>query len=84
MFNWLTKTFGPPDIVKSAAQGGPKGTNFQNLLMGIQNRGIYMMQPISETAFKASGHVSLWGGLDVIGGHNYFAAAKNVYIWKLP
>ncbi len=84
LYNWLTKTFGQAEIHKTAAEGAPNGTKFQNQLIGMQNRGIYLMRPISVSAFQASGHATLWGGLDCIGGHNYFAAAKDIYIWKLP
>lgn len=41
------------------------------------------MKPKSYTIFQATGHATLWGGLDCIGGHNYFAAASDIYIWKL-
>ncbi|NCI50891.1 hypothetical protein GWC95_13210 [Sediminibacterium roseum] len=82
--NWLVKTFGPPDIHKTSADGAPNGTNFQNQLIGTQNRGIYIMKPTSATNFGASGHATLWGGMDCIGQHNYFAAASDVFIWKLP
>ena len=82
--NWLVKTLGQPDIHKTAAEGAPNGTNFYNLLIGINNRGIYIMKPISESNFGASGHATLWAGLDCIGQHNYFGAASDIYIWTLP
>jgi hypothetical protein len=84
LYNFLLHTFDKPEIHKSAADGAPNGTKFQNLLMGIQNRGIYIMRPISESSFLATGHATLWGGLDCIGSHNYFAAASDIYIWILP
>lgn len=83
LYNWMGKTFGQADIHKTAADGAPNGTNFKNQLIGLQNRGIYIMKPISQQAFGASGHATLWGGLDCIGGHNYFNAASDVYIWIL-
>lgn len=79
----MTKAFGQPDIHLTEGDGAPNGTNFKNKLIGIQNRGIYIMRPKSQATFGASGHATLWGGLDCIGGHNYFAAASDVYVWKL-
>ena len=84
LFNWLNKTFGAPDVHKTAADGAPRGTKFADHLTGLQNRGIYIMMPISRTAFRASGHASLWGGLNAIGSKNYFKDASDVYIWRLP
>jgi len=84
LFNWLNKTFGAPDIHKTAADGAPQGTKFPDFLGGIQNRGIYIMKPIDRKSFGASGHATLWGGADCIGGKNYFTKASDVYIWKLP
>lgn len=83
LYNWMTKTFGDPDIHLTETDGAPNGTKFKDKLLGIQNRGIYIMKPKSQAAFGASGHATLWGGLDCVGGHNYFAAASDVYIWKL-
>lgn len=83
LYKFCLKTFGSPDIHKTVADGAPNGTNFLNSLIGMQNRGIYIMKPKNITEFQASGHATLWGGLDCIGGHNYFAAAGHVYIWKL-
>ncbi|MEI9944242.1 MAG: T6SS effector amidase Tae4 family protein [Chitinophagaceae bacterium] len=83
LYNWLVHTFGPADIHKTATDGAPNGTKFRNQLSGIQNKGIYIMKPKSQLAFGASGHATLWGGLDCIGGHNFFAAANDIYIWKL-
>lgn len=84
LYNWLGKTFGPPDVHLTAADGAPNGTKFPEQLIGLQNRGIYIMKPTSQASFGATGHTTLWGGLNCIGGHNYFAAASDVYIWKLP
>jgi len=83
LYKFCLKTFGSPDIHKTAADGAPNATNFLNSLIGLQNRGIYIMKPKNQTEFKASGHATLWGGLDCVGGHNYFAAASHIYIWKL-
>ena len=84
LFNWLNQTFGAPDVHKTAADGAPRGTKFADLLMGLQNRGIYIMKPTDRAAFGASGHATLWGGLNCIGGKNYFKDASDVYIWRLP
>jgi hypothetical protein len=81
LYNWMTKTFGQPDIHLTAADGAPNGTKFKDKLVG---RGIYIMKPISAQSFGASGHATLWAGLDCVGGHNYFAAASDVYLWRLP
>jgi len=84
LYNWMVKTFGQPDIHLTAANGAPNGTKFPDQLIGLQNRGIYIMKPISRSSFGASGHATLWAGLDCIGKHNFFASASDVYIWKLP
>lgn len=84
LYNWMVKPFGQPDIHLTAADGAPNGTKFPEQLNGLQNRGIYMMKPKSQESFGASEHATLWGGLNCIGGHNYFPAASDVYIWKLP
>lgn len=84
LYNWMVKTFGQPDIHLTEADGAPNGTKFPDLLYGLQNRGIYIMKPKSVSSFGASGHTTLWGGLDCIGRHNYFSAAKDIYIWRLP
>ncbi|WP_119789571.1 T6SS effector amidase Tae4 family protein [Flavobacterium anhuiense] len=34
-------------------------------------KGIYFMQPISPKVFGALGHISLWNGSAVLGGHSY-------------
>lgn len=62
LYNWLVKTLGPHEIHKTRAEGYPNGSGFLKQLMGIQNRGIYIMKPIPSSAFTASGHATLWGG----------------------
>lgn len=81
--NWLTKVFGTPDVHITAADVALARSSFKSMLIGIQNRGIYIMKPQSETNFQASGHATLWAGLDCIGMHNYFGAASDVFIWRL-
>jgi hypothetical protein len=81
---WLNKVIGPPDIHITAAQIGLDANKYYDYLIGIQNRGIYVMKPKSSESFGATGHATLWAGLDCIGGKNYFGAASDVYIWKLP
>ena len=83
LYNFLTQTFGSPDIHKTAADGAPNGKNFRDQIGGIQNKGIYLMKPKSRSTFGAGGHTTLWIGLDCIGGHNYFPAASDIYIWRL-
>lgn len=83
LYNWIVKTFGSPNVHLTAADGAPNGTNFKSKIMTSLHRGIYIMKPISQASFQATGHATLWGGLDCIGGHNYFAAAKDIYIWDL-
>lgn len=82
--NWLNKVFGAPDIHITAAQIGLDANKYYDYLIGIQNRGIYVMKPKSSESFGATGQATLWAGLDCIGGKNYFGAASDVYIWKLP
>ncbi|MFT4063075.1 MAG: T6SS effector amidase Tae4 family protein [Edaphocola sp.] len=45
--------------------------------------GLYLMLPDSASAFGASGHVGLWTGYGVLGGHDYASSAKVVYFWEL-
>ena len=82
--NWLSKVLGPPDIHKKVSEIGIDPSKYYDHLIGIQNRGIYIMKPKSAESFGATGHATLWGGLDCIGGKNYFGAASDVYIWRLP
>jgi hypothetical protein len=35
------------------------------------SKGIYFMQPKSPAAFGATGHISIWNGNSVLGGHSY-------------
>jgi hypothetical protein len=66
------------------AQTGLVANKYYDYLKGIQNRSTYVMKPKSAESFGAKGHATLWAGLDCIGGKNYFGAASDVYIWKLP
>jgi hypothetical protein len=84
LFKFLFDTFGEPDLIKTNADGGVGGLKFPSHLIGIQNRGIYIMEADSYTTFGAEGHATLWAGLNCIGGHNYFGYAGNVFIWRLP
>jgi hypothetical protein len=64
--NWLSKVLGPPDIHKKVSEIGIDPSKYYDHLIGIQNRGIYIMKPKSAESFGATGHATLWGGLDWI------------------
>lgn len=84
LFKFLNDTFDEPNLHKTSAEGGKDGLKFPSLLRGFQNRGIYIMRPKPNGGMQASGHATLWGGADCIGGKNYFGVAQDVYIWILP
>lgn len=79
---WLTQTFGEPDVVLSSDTQTP--LQMRQSLLGFHNRGIYLMLPKDRAAFQASGHATLWGGLNAIGGKNYLGYAGKVFLWRLP
>ncbi len=83
LFNWLNKTFGPADLHLTESDGSPGGLNFLKKI-SLNDKGIYIMLPKANVGFNAQGHATLWTGYNCISGSNYFTAAKDVYIWRMP
>lgn len=85
MKTFLTKTFGSPDTAPNihlkAADAGVNGAGFASKLTG--KKGIYLMRPKDRQAFGASGHATLYNIIDCLGGHNFFPAAEEVFLWVL-
>lgn len=79
--NWMTKTFGPPDIHKTIQDVGYNNAEFKNSL--LLNKGIYIMIAADPGVFRASGHATLFLGLDCIKS-GYYTFAKEIFFWKLP
>jgi hypothetical protein len=85
---WLSRkdVFGNPDVTIKEPNPKQIGDVIKELK---DKKGIYIMLPYKkgdnafERNFGASGHVTLWLGSDVIGGHNYIKYAKEVYFWEL-
>ncbi len=81
LYAWLRQTFGAPDVELSSTPGN--AIELHRQVVGIHNRGIYIMTPHNSQSFGASGHCSLWGGLNAIGGNNYMGDAGKIYVWRL-
>lgn len=81
--NWMTKVFGAPTIHKTISDVGNNPANFQLELIRNAKHGIYIMVAADAGYFQASGHTTLFLGVDCI--HNgYYLAAKEIFFWELP
>ena|GEM_PF-652233 len=78
IYNFMVKTFGPPNIKLSEADGGSNGSLFESKLQG--NKGIFIMRAKSPSLFQAYGHATIYNGLGCAGGidHCYFSAKGGV------
>jgi hypothetical protein len=83
LLRFLKETFGEPEVQLQSSDV-QDNTMFMASKIGMNNKGIYVMIPKNQKTFKATGHATLWGGFNCIGGHNYFGAAGKVFVWKLP
>lgn len=84
LLQFLNETFGEPEMHYTSSQASGSNLNMPTILGGIKNKGIYVMLPKDGVAFGAAGHATLWGGYNCIGGNNFFGAASQVFIWRLP
>lgn len=85
IYNFMVKTFGPPDIKLTESDGGPDGSQFGSKLTG---KGIFIMKAKSPSQFDAYGHATIYNGFGCVGGitHCYFSAkggVSTVALWKL-
>jgi hypothetical protein len=83
---WLTKNWGQPEIKFKTDQN----TGLQGLKNKIGARkGVFLFKALNTREFGASGHITLWDGLNVITGSSYTNVAYadeyqgEVYFWEL-
>jgi Type VI secretion system (T6SS), amidase effector protein 4 len=88
MINWLNQVWGKADVVITAIDRLHANT-LSDVAIKIGNRnGVYAMRPFNPSnrgidPFDASGHVTIWVGNNVFGGHHYIDRAREIYFWEL-
>ena len=86
LYSFLRKTFGPPDAKYEITDPNTSISKFQNDI--LLKKGIYIMIPVDDTptGFNATGHASLWLGIDCMSNHNYMygkGGVKRLVFWEL-